>query len=87
MANAAIRCDQANLRTGMEVSIGNWLRESRIAKPGIPLIYGWGRAGKGCDLRGGARGEIRTPDLLVRSQTLYPTELRALNDAACEFRL
>jgi DNA end-binding protein Ku len=25
----------------------------------------------------GARGEIRTPDLLVRSQTLYPTELRA----------
>ncbi len=22
-------------------------------------------------------GEIRTPDLLVRSQTLYPTELRA----------
>jgi DNA end-binding protein Ku len=26
---------------------------------------------------GGARGEIRTPDLLVRSQTLYPTELRA----------
>jgi hypothetical protein len=27
--------------------------------------------------RNGARGEIRTPDLLVRSQTLYPTELRA----------
>ena len=26
----------------------------------------------------GAPGEIRTPDLLVRSQTLYPTELRAL---------
>ena len=25
----------------------------------------------------GAPGEIRTPDLLVRSQTLYPTELRA----------
>ena len=25
----------------------------------------------------GALGEIRTPDLLVRSQTLYPTELRA----------
>src|SRR5580658_10329789 len=27
--------------------------------------------------RNGAPGEIRTPDLLVRSQTLYPTELRA----------
>ena len=25
----------------------------------------------------GAPGEIRTPDLLVRSQTLYPAELRA----------
>jgi hypothetical protein len=25
----------------------------------------------------GAPGEIRTPDLLVRSQTLYPTELQA----------
>jgi hypothetical protein len=24
-----------------------------------------------------APGEIRTPDLLVRSQALYPTELRA----------
>ena len=27
--------------------------------------------------RRGAPGGIRTPDLLVRSQTLYPTELRA----------
>ncbi len=25
-------------------------------------------------------GEIRTPDLLIRSQTLYPAELRAHND-------
>ena len=30
-----------------------------------------------CLGRNGARGEIRTPGLLVRSQTLYPTELRA----------
>ena len=30
-------------------------------------------------LRNGAPGEIRTPDTLVRSQVLYPTELRALN--------
>jgi hypothetical protein len=27
----------------------------------------------------GAPGEVRTPDLLVRSQTLYPAELRARN--------
>jgi hypothetical protein len=27
----------------------------------------------------GAPGEIRTPDPLVRSQVLYPTELRARN--------
>ena len=28
----------------------------------------------------GAPGEIRTHDLLIRSQTLYPTELRAQKD-------
>ena len=27
--------------------------------------------------QGGTPGGIRTPDLLVRSQTLYPAELRA----------
>jgi hypothetical protein len=33
----------------------------------------------------GAPGEIRTPDLLVRSQTLYPTELRArFSETVCE---
>ncbi|CAN0592878.1 unnamed protein product, partial [Laminaria digitata] len=26
----------------------------------------------------GAPGKIRTPNLLIRSQTLYPVELRAL---------
>ncbi len=30
---------------------------------------------------GGAPGESRTPDLLVRSQTLYPAELRARRSA------
>ena len=29
------------------------------------------------DFEVGAPGEIRTPDRLVRSQVLYPTELRA----------
>ena len=34
---------------------------------------------QGCckSLKNGAPGEIRTPDRLVRSQVLYPTELRA----------
>ena len=32
---------------------------------------------KGLEEMHGAPGESRTPDLLVRSQTLYPTELRA----------
>ena len=31
--------------------------------------------------RGGAPGEIRTPDLTVRSRSLYPAELRALKCA------
>ena len=30
-------------------------------------------------LRNGTPGEIRTPDQLVRSQLLYPAELRARN--------
>ena len=30
----------------------------------------------------GAPGEIRTPDLVVRSHALYPTELRARIDIA-----
>ena len=30
----------------------------------------------------GAPGEIRTPDQLVRSQLLYPAELRALGEIA-----
>ena len=29
------------------------------------------------EVKSGAPGESRTPDLLVRSQTLYPAELRA----------
>jgi hypothetical protein len=33
----------------------------------------------------GAPGEIRTPDLLVRSQPLYPTELRAHKIKALAF--
>ncbi len=35
------------------------------------------RKGFSCTKYNGAPGEIRTPDLLVRSQALYPTELRA----------
>ena len=32
----------------------------------------------------GAPGEIRTPDLVVRSHALYPTELRARIDSSGE---
>ncbi len=42
------------------------------ARYSIQLSYGRIAAGKS-----GAPGEIRTPDPLVRSQVLYPTELRA----------
>src|SRR5712672_3053826 len=35
----------------------------------------------GAKVRSGAPGGTRTPDLLVRSQTLYPTELRAHSNA------
>ena len=34
----------------------------------------------------GGPGEIRTPDLLVRSQTLYPTELRARREKSLGWR-
>ena len=44
-----------------------WRGGTKKGTDQVPIIY---------DLIG-APGEIRTPDLLVRSQTLYPTELRA----------
>src|SRR5579875_3542138 len=34
------------------------------------------------ELIAGAPGEARTPDLLIRSQSLYPTELRARSQVA-----
>ena len=34
-----------------------------------------------------APGEIRTPDLLIRSQMLYPVELRALGSFSYNFKL
>ena len=47
------------------------LLKTRIKKQqAMPAVFGIG-----------ALGEIRTPDHLVRSQVLYPTELRALNIA------
>ncbi len=36
------------------------------------------------DKLNGAPGEIRTPDPLVRSQVLYPAELRAQTDIILE---
>ncbi len=42
----------------------------------------------GTQRRGGfyAPGETRTPNLLIRSQMLYPIELRALSTANCELK-
>ena len=37
------------------------------------------RAAPSRDIQNGGGKGIRTPDLLVRSQTLYPAELRAQN--------
>jgi hypothetical protein len=43
------------------------------------LLYGIGLSANG------APGEIRTPDPLVRSQVLYPTELRARSQKCSDF--
>ena len=43
----------------------------------VRVTHGSNRVAVFISIGGGAPGEIRTPDLLVRSQTLYPTELRA----------
>ena len=48
------------------------------AKYSIQLSYG--RINSRSDIKSGAPEEIRTPDPLVRSQVLYPAELRARGD-------
>ena len=48
------------------------------AKYSIQLSYG--RINSSNDIKSGAPEEIRTPDPLVRSQVLYPAELRARGD-------
>ena len=47
-----------------------WRRRVRASWPRSPYVSA---------IRNGAPGEIRTPDPLVRSQVLYPAELRARN--------
>ncbi len=49
------------------------------AQCSIQLSYGSGLHKTAENVKYGAPGEIRTPDLTVRSRSLYPTELRALN--------
>ena len=71
MAKAAIRCIQTSLRTdNLTVDSFAVVRRTELGQLrcfwNVKLL-----------IPRGARGEIRTPDLLVRSQTLYPTELRA----------
>jgi hypothetical protein len=56
----------------------------RTTSPALPFKALAGLSdGKNAEKIIGAPGEIRTPDLLVRSQTLYPTELRAREVKSC----
>jgi hypothetical protein len=48
-----------------------------MSQKALPNIQHLNILGASKYLKTGAPGEIRTPDLLVRSQALYPTELRA----------
>src|SRR5277367_4245448 len=61
--------------------VGNNLKAPSDDSGRVPLLAGFARvASSACPtifLGNGAPGGIRTPDLLVRSQTLYPAELRA----------
>ena len=41
----------------------------------LPTKFGWVKSAQ--EVGNGAPGEIRTPDLTVRSRSLYPAELRA----------
>jgi hypothetical protein len=54
---------------------GLWISR-QLTGPSGPWRCAWSGLSQVLDLIG-APGEIRTPDLLVRSQALYPTELRA----------
>src|SRR5271154_5412802 len=61
--------------------VGNNLKAPSDDSGRVPLLAGFARvASSACPtifLGNGAPGGTRTPDLLVRSQTLYPAELRA----------
>ncbi len=50
------------------------------AKYSIQLSYGRINSRNDIKIKSGAPEEIRTPDPLVRSQVLYPAELRARGD-------
>jgi hypothetical protein len=73
MANAAIRCIHASVRTD-NVTVGSSAEGKKGRHRTACCAVRWNVK---LLIPRGARGEIRTPDLLVRSQTLYPTELRA----------
>ena len=60
-------------RTGM-------LRKRRPPATFLATVSYWFEAVRCKLLKSGAPGEIRTPDLLLRRQSLYPAELRARTD-------
>jgi hypothetical protein len=60
------------------VTIGPTTRKGERAMTSIDHVLNTGVKEAICKLlKSGAPGEIRTPDLLLRRQSLYPTELRA----------
>src|SRR5215472_13501699 len=74
MGDRRARCRRTRLRRSRdEGRVSERQKYSPIGR----IFTSWGRYGARKCLNTGAPGEIRTPDLLVRSQALYPTELRA----------
>ena len=68
------------------LSLAQWLLQVQGAA--LPKNTHKKTAGRGLLFRcNGAPGEIRTPDRLVRSQVLYPTELRAPCDRSGIMRM
>ena len=59
-------------------------RKESQNQPAVGGAVGVSRADDGLEVleKNGAPGVIRTPGLLVRSQTLYPAELRARKGTA-----
>jgi hypothetical protein len=61
-----------------QVNTSGW-RRIVFTRFGHSHLVFWTQTGAKCWILNGALGGTRTPDTLVRSQVLYPAELRALS--------